>query len=174
MTGQIARRPWFRAALAALCMSLGCEHRQALAVDLRELCAKLPCRQVRGSGPPLPYVNGDVVTIYEGESFAVTGTPKGDELADLRFAAPDEKGPVIKLTFEIHEGHSFLMLSNGFDRMVKYSAQMVVGDDPRPQATSTCPIIPLGGAFERWAQPLKVIFLARFHFLNPAGGFVCD
>lgn len=122
--------------------------------------------------PPSPVIQGGYVFIFPGQTLYIEADAGTAGLTNLRLV-PEVTHPekTLTLVFQQMSDKSRAMtfsIQNPFDRILKYRAGiMPLEGNAQVYQTSTCPVIPKGGGFETWPQPLFQLVLGEFRFLAP-------
>jgi len=119
---------------------------------------------------PLPIVQNGWVSVFPGETVFVEAEVSGDHLVNLR-AVKNKEHPEKTLTFEFSQeaGSPSMMLivTNPFERTLKYHAGMVLPANDNLLKTTTCPVIGGGRmAFESWPNAILQLKLFDFRLLD--------
>lgn len=127
----------------------------------------------------VPVVQNDgFVTLYPGETVHLEAEVLGDEVVRLT-SVPEVRDPDRTITLELSQSDGevdmFFVAKNPFPRPLKYRMGMQVLDRDGLFATSSCPVVAEGSAYEMWPHPIFQLVLADFHLL-PAdtASFMCE
>lgn len=126
----------------------------------------------------VPVVQGNLVTIFPGETIYLEADLEGDRVVRLR-AVSEMVNPDRTMTFSFSqsEGETDMLFkaSNPFPRPLKYRMGMERLDRDGLLSTSSCPIVAGGSAYEFWPHPIFQLVLTDFRLLDEDGsGFVCE
>jgi hypothetical protein len=173
-----------------LCIPHGNAQQAANPEELRKLCETILCRKpgvvrltLDNGKPfettfdaPVPIVQNERVSILPGETVFVEAEVSGDRLVNLRAVAAIEH-PEKTLTFEFSQG-AFgmqLVVTNPFEKHVKYHAGMMLPSSEKLLKTSSCPVIGGGGsAFESWPNAIFQLVLFDFRLLDRTATMSCE
>lgn len=123
-----------------------------------------------------PSVQPQLVTVYPGQTVKVAATFKDGKFAGWAEATAAKLGDVV-LSFDLRQGSAGMMLSvhNDSETRVKLSVAKVdlQAASDEPKHTSSCPVMPGGGDFETWPEPVFQIDVQSAD-ISPAMAGACD
>jgi len=180
--------PVLHAAALVLTLSVPLSHSSAQQPanpeELRKLCETVLCRKpgvvglTLDSGKPFekkfdlprPIAHDGWVSVFPGETIFVEAEVHGSQLINLR-AVERNDHPEKTLSFQFSQdpgaSSMTLIVTNPFEKNVKYHAGMMLPTGDKLLKTSSCPV--LGGgrvAFESWSNAILQLVLFDFRLLD--------
>ncbi|MBN1608174.1 MAG: hypothetical protein JW940_16190 [Polyangiaceae bacterium] len=112
-------------------------------------------------------IAGGLVALRSGHTVCVELDASGGALrVQTLAAAPGSSTLVVRLAVDADGENTLMTLHNPFAQPIKYRAGMKVPGQQDILATSTCPIIAGGAAFEHWPHAMDGVVLADFRLLE--------
>jgi hypothetical protein len=175
VTDSAVHDPDVQASLEALCSTIYADCRRNQTVRLRTDDGSVKETHFEVSYPPVQ--NGELVTVFPGETIAIEGDWVEGRLTNLRSVPPPgDPERTIAFKFEQMEGKVDMMLtvSNPLETMIKYRLGLQTLDRDDVFKTSSCPVIAGGLAFELWPHPIFQLVVMDIEAIPDGGSMTCE
>ena len=124
-----------------------------------------------------PVQNKTLVTIFPGETLHLAATVDGDRISELvpvSVVVDASRTIELTLTQMPDKPDMLLMVTNPFDRLLKYRAAIQIPPQSDLIKTSSCPVLGGKKGIEMWPHPIFQALLSDFQFLPATDQMVCE
>ena len=121
-----------------------------------------------------PTIQGNSVFIFPGQTVLFTTELDGSKLKNPKLATDPNAPNVIALKLEqTPDGVMMLSVKNPYEKFLKFRMGIMPLEKPELFATTSCPAVPKGGAYESWPDPIFQIVVTSGRLLEPKDSLAC-